>query len=641
MLGPGNGTRTVPGRTTPLLASTQDGSYPRPQLCREQWLSLDGTWDFAYDDDDLGLAEHWFDPSGEHVFPDSIEVPLPPESPASGIGRREFHPVVWYHRSVHTDALTSGGSEGQRVLIHFGAVDHSARVWLDGQLVATHEGGQTPFTADVTDALTPGRGEHQLVVRAEDDPTDPDQVRGKQDWREKTRGIWYERTTGIWQPVWAECVEPDHLAELAWTPDIAAGVVHGQITLARRPGRSMTVEVTVRLGDEVLAEQATLARDRSVGVDLRLDALRNGQDRARLLWAPEHPTLLDLEVRLRDRESGTVLDMVTSYTGLRTVSVEQGAFRLNDQPYYVRSVLNQGYRPETHLAARSTDELRAEVETIKQMGFNSVRIHQKAEDPRWLYWADRLGLMVWGESASAYGFSASAVTAFVTEWTDLVRRDRSHPCIAVWVPVNESWGVQDIAVSPAQQSYARALAELTRALDPSRPVVSNEGWEHVDSDIFGLHDYTDDADVLRRRYATRQAVTDLVRTGRTPHGRRPLLGESQARALAAGETPLMITEFGGVSLLADGAAEDTWGYSNAGSGKEYADLLMGLFDALRASEEVTGFCYTQYMDTGQETNGLLFKDGTPKIPMEAIREVVTGETGESSSVATSTVGWTE
>jgi beta-galactosidase/beta-glucuronidase len=631
---------TVSRKDRQVRATTQDGSYPRPMLCREQWTSLDGPWEFGYDDTDVGLARRWFDPGSAEGFTETIEVPFPPESPASGIGRREFHPVVWYRRTVTREQLAPDGLEGRRVLVHFGAVDHGAHVWLDGQLVATHRGGQTPFTADVTDALDRGSAEHHLVVRAEDDPTDPDQVRGKQDWRERTRGIWYERTTGIWQPVWAESVPADHVHEVAWVPDVTAGVLRGELTVARRPSRDTLVEVTVSLGDEVLAEQTALVRDRTVGVDLRLDALRNGQDRARLLWAPEHPTLVDLEVRLRDRESGAVVDQVASYTGLRTVSVDGGSFRLNDQPYYVRSVLNQGYRPETHLASRSTAELRNEVELIKEMGFNSARIHQKAEDPRWLYWADRLGLMVWGESASAYGFSASAVAGFVPEWMDLVRRDRSHPCVGLWVPVNESWGVQDIAASPAQQSYTRALAELTRALDPSRPVVSNEGWEHVDSDVLGLHDYTDDAVELRQRYVDRQAVADLVQSGRTPHGRRPVLGESQLRAFLAGETPLMITEFGGVSLLAEGEAADAWGYSNAGTGKEYADVLMGLFDALRASDQVTGFCYTQFMDTGQETNGLLFKDGTPKIPVETIRAIVTGQ-DRGPSAATSTVGWVE
>jgi hypothetical protein len=335
---------------------------------------------------------------------------------------------------------------------------------------------------------------------------------------------------------------------------------------------------------------------------------------------------------------------VTGYLGLRPVSVRGGWFELNGRPYYMRSVLNQGYREQTHLASRGSEELRAEVELTKAMGFNAVRVHQKAEDPRFLYWADRLGLMVWGETAGAYEFSATAVAMLTTEWLELVRRDRSHPCVVAWVPVNESWGVQDISTVTAQQQFVRSLASLTRALDPSRPVMSNEGWEHVDSDILGLHDYTDDAEELRERYATRAAVSDLVLSARTPHGRRPLLGRPQLEAFLAGDTPLMITEFGGVSLSGADAAEgadDAWGYTNASSGSEYAQLLLGLFDALRASSEVSGFCYTQYMDTGQETNGLLFMDGTPKIPIEDIRRIVTGEADRAGSPATSTVGWVE
>ena len=622
-----------------MRATTQDGTYPRPLMCREQWLSLDGTWEFVSDDGDEGMAGRWFDPATEAEFPDRIEVPYPPESPASGLGRRDFHPVVWYRRSVPHDELVPDGASGKRVLLHLGAVDHHARVWCDGQLVATHEGGQTPFTADLTDAVLPDREEHLLVVRAEDDPTDPDQPRGKQDWHERPRGIWYERTTGIWQSVWAESVPEQHIAEVAWTPDITFGL-RGEVHLARRPSTGATVEVTVSLEDEVLAVQSAMALERMVALDVRIDALRHGQDRARLLWSPEHPTLLDVQVVLRDRESGAALDTVASYAGLRTVSAGQGAFRLNDQPYYLRSVLNQGYRPETHLASSGSAMLRGEVETIKQMGFNGARLHQKAEDPRWLHWADRLGLLVWGEAASAYGFSASGVASFVPTWMDLVRRDRSHPSLVVWVPVNESWGVQDIAGDRAQQSYARALAEVTRALDPSRPVLSNEGWEHVASDILGLHDYSA-AEEMQRRYVTKEAVADVVLAARTPHGRRPLVSEAQERAFRAGETPLMITEFGGISLVQDSRREeqsDAWGYSNAGSEEEYAEMLLAQFAALRACSEVQGFCYTQYMDTGQETNGLLYADGTPKIPLEEIRGIVTGE-GPDESPATSTMGW--
>lgn len=620
-----------------VKATEQDGSHPRPLLLRDRWSSLDGTWEFASDDADRGLAERWFEPGAD--FPDRIEVPFPPESSASGLGRRGFHPVVWYRRALPLDELAPDGTEGRRVLVHFGAVDHSASVWCDGRLVATHEGGQTPFTADVTDALEEGATTHLLVVRAEDDPLDPDQARGKQDWRERPHGIWYDRTTGIWQSVWAECVPVDHVEDVAWTPNPAHGLA-GEVTLARRPSRPVVVEVVVTLGDEVLAEQSLVARSRVVAVDLAIDALRNGQDRARLMWSPEQPTLLDVEVRLRDRESGEELDFVASYAGLRTATVGHGAFRLNDQPYYVRAVLNQGYRPETHLAARDTAELRREVEVIKALGFNCARLHQKCEDPRWLHWADRLGLLVWGESASPYAFSTTAVERFVPEWTAIVRRYRSHPSLVVWVPINESWGVQDIASSDAQQRYSKSLAELTRALDPSRPVVSNEGWEHVDSDILGLHDYSD-ADEMRARYADRAALTDVVLGARTPHGRRPVLSDAQERGFVSGETPVMVTEFGGISFARRAGDDESWGYSTAASDEEYADVLRRQFDALRASSELVGFCYTQLLDTGQETNGLLLADGTPKLPTEMIRKIVTGQEDGGRTPASSTVGWVD
>lgn len=605
-------------------------------LCREHWISLDGEWEFGYDDTDVGVAARWFDQSGPGPFTRQIVVPFPPESPASGVGDPGIHPVVWYCRRIPRESLLGAGTEPRRVLIHFGAVDFRAQVWCDGQLVCSHVGGQSPFTADVTDAIAAGTGHVVLVVRAEDQPDDLEQPRGKQDWREQPHGIWYERTTGIWQSVWAETVPEVHLTDVAWIPDVTAATVHGEITLAKRPPRGLVLELTVRLGEEILSELSVGMPDQAINVDIPLAAVRNGQDRARLLWTPEHPTLLDVEVVLRNRQTGTVIDSAASYTGLRTASVGMGSFQLNGQPCYLRAVLNQGYRPRTHLAAEGSAQLRSEVELARQMGFNAVRIHQKAEDPRFLFWADRLGLMVWAETAAAYVYSVTAVTLLVTEWMDLLRRDRSHPSIIVWVPINESWGVQDIASSPAQQNFVRSLASLTRALDPSRPVVSNEGWEHLDSDILGLHDYAGDADELRARYGTSQAVGEVVRSARGPLLRRPVIGEQQLRAFAAGDAPLMITEFGGISLS---SADDTWGYTSASSDSEYATLLRQLFDALRVSRDVAGFCYTQFMDTGQETNGLLFADGTPKLPLDTIRQIVTGVKDSTGGEPNSTSGW--
>jgi beta-galactosidase/beta-glucuronidase len=605
-------------------------------LCREHWVSLDGTWEFAFDDPDEGVAAHWFDRRNAEPFTSRIRVPFPPESPASLIGDRGMHPVVWYRRRIQRESLADRRDAQQRVLVHFGAVDFRAQVWLDGQLVCSHVGGQTPFTADITYAMAADADDHVLVVRAEDQPADPEQPRGKQDWREEPHGIWYERTTGIWQTVWAETVPDLHIADVTWTPDVPAATVHGEITLAKHPSHDLALDLTVRLGEEVLADLSVAVPDQTANVDIPLSALRNGQDRARLLWTPEHPVLLDIEVVLRDRQSTTRIDAVASYTGLRTVSVGEGSFQLNGQPCYLRAVLNQGYRPQTHLASEGSAQLRAEVELAKQMGFNAVRVHQKAEDPRFLFWADRLGLMVWAETAAAYRYSATAVTLLVTEWMELVRRDRSHPAVVVWVPINESWGVQDIAVSTAQQNFAQSLASLTRALDPSRPVVSNEGWEHVDSDILGLHDYSSDAGELRARYATDEAASEVVRSAHGPQQRRPVIGKQQLEAFAAGNAPLMITEFGGISLA---SGDHTWGYTDASSDSEYAFLLRELFGALRESRGIGGFCYTQFMDTGQEANGLLSATGTPKLPLEVIRQIVTGTKDGTGIDPGSTSGW--
>jgi beta-galactosidase/beta-glucuronidase len=602
-------------------------------MCRSAWVSLDGPWQFAHDDQDDGLARRWFLPSTTGAFDQQIEVPYPPESEASGVHATDRHPVVWYRRTLPPDARPAAGTD-DRLLVHFGAVDHEADVWCDGQHVAHHVGGQTPFTADVTDALA-DTDDHVLVVRAQDEPDAVDVPRGKQDWRDEPHGIWYDRTTGIWQTVWTETVPRQHVTEVAWQPDVAAATVHGEVVLARMPRQPLTLDVRLTLDQEVLAETSVRVTTRTTQLSVSVPALRHGQERARLLWSPEHPVLVDVEVVIRD--GGGTTDSVASYLGLRSVAVKDGTFRLNGQPYYTRSVLNQGYRPRTHLASTGTEELRAEVEVTKAMGFNATRIHQKAEDPRWLYWADRLGLLVWGETAAAYEFSPTAVTLLTREWIDLVRRDRSHPSVVVWVPINESWGVPDIATDPAQQHFARSLAQLTRALDPTRPVVSNEGWEHTDSDILGLHDYTVDADELRDRFGSPEAATAAALAGHGPHGRRPILTAEQRDSFLAGDAPLMVTEFGGISLSQEAGS---WGYGQAGSDSEYAALLTRLFDALRTAPTVVGFCYTQLMDTGQETNGLLYADGTPKLPVETIHGIVTGAKDTSRSAA-STFGWND
>lgn len=592
-------------------ASRQDGTYPRPQLQRPHWADLCGRWSFA-----IGRASG---PAGVR-FDREIIVPFPPESPASDVGEAGFLDEVWYRRTIGPAELEKAGlgAQGERLLLHFGAVDHRADVWLGGQYLGGHVGGQVPFHFDVTEVLRDVTEPLELVVRAVDDPHDVTQPRGKQDWRPRPHSIWYHRTTGIWQPVWLEAVPAQHVAELAWAPDLPAASLLATVRLAHRPSPGTRLTVRVEHDGELLASHEVLALDQDVQVHVHLPRQANGQAYEELLWSPERPTLLDTWVIVvpgPPEQGGQVwADAVASYTGLRSVGTAHGTFLLNDRPYYLRSVLEQGYWPQTHLAAPSADALREEVELIKALGFNAVRVHQKAEDPRFLHWADRLGLAVWAETANAYAFSPRAVEQLTTEWLALVRRDLSHPSIVTWVPLNESWGVQHGAHDPAQQHYAVGLANLTRALDPTRPVISNDGWEHTDSDILTIHDYSPRGEDLRARYGSAEAVRDLL-AGIGPAGRRMQLRPHHR------DQPVMLTEFGGISFAA--RSEEDWGYSTASDAADYEARLRDLLEAVREGA-LAGFCYTQLTDTGQETNGLLDEDRRPKLPVETIREIITG-----------------
>jgi beta-galactosidase/beta-glucuronidase len=612
----------------PPRATQQDGTYPRPQLVREQWTDLCGTWQLAFDDARTGVDEHWagLDELGDRsVFDRDVTVPYPPESAASGVGDPGPHAVFWYRRTLRLADLAGVDDvleRGHRVVLRFGAVDHSAQVWLDGALLGAHEGGQTPFSFDITPALALRGGpddDHVLVVRAHDDPRDVTQPRGKQDWQDEPHDIWYHRTSGIWQPVWCEVVPPVAVEHLAWTPDVPGSRVDLGITLREEPAEPVTVAVRLELDGQLLAEHTVQVSAQRSTTTIAVPALRNGQARQTLLWSPEEPRLVDATVQLL--RAGEVLDEVTSYLGLRTAGVGGRAFLLNGLPYYVRSVLGQGYWPASHLAAPDAGALCREVELVKELGFNAVRVHQKVEDPRFLFWADRLGILVWGETANAFAFTPEAVRRLTTEWLDVVHRDISHPCIVTWVPLNESWGVQDIAVQPAQQAYATALAALTRAVDPSRPVISNDGWEHTDSDLWTIHDYADTGAVLAKRYGSADALQGVGEVG--PAGRRIRLAGGEER-----EQPLMLTEFGGIRYtpappegLAD---EETWGYSTATDAPDFARRLDDLFSAVHASPALAGFCYTQLTDTLQEANGLLDERRVPKLPVERLRSIVTG-----------------
>ena len=570
--------------------------HPRPDFVRSDWQSLNGRWEFEFDDDDRGLAERWF--SGSRRFGRTIETPYCFQSKLSGIADTAFHDVAWYRRSVQIPQAW----RGRRVILNFGAVDYEATVWVNGIHAGFHRGGHVGFSIDVTDHLN--NADNVIVVRAWDPSTDLTIPRGKQYWQPRSQSIWYTRTSGIWQPVWIEAVDATRVTRLRITPDVDRSEVGIEAVLSRYVP-DLKLRVTAKLGDAMQAQAEIACRQaRSVAV-LRLDRQR--------LWSPEHPTLYDLTVELV--VAGKVVDTVQSYFGQRKVSTHEGRVYLNNAPYYLKLVLDQGYWPESTLTPPTDEAIQQDIKMTKAFGFNGARKHQKVEDPRWLYWCDRLGLLVWGEMANAQAYNDEYVARFVDEWQQIVARDYNHPSIIAWVPINESWGVGDILTNAAQQEHARTMYHLIRSLDQTRLVIDNDGWEHTDAtDLFTLHDYARTGDELAAKYKSLETEPTRV-----PRNHKEVL----AFGYKYNGTPLLMTEFGGIAYRVGGEkATNEWGYSGIEPTKEAMLVrLAGLVKALRSNSAIAGYCYTQLTDVEQEINGLMTYDRKPKAAPEEFAKI--------------------
>jgi len=575
-------------------------AYPRPQLRRPNWTSLDGPWRFRFDD-----ARCFSRPDHVEHWPLSIRVPFVPESEASGIGDPSFHTVCWYQRDFECEV------NADRVILHFGAVDYAARVWVNGHLAVTHEGGHTPFQCDVTDHLN-ASGMQTVTVQVEDDPHDLAKPRGKQDWQLDPHSIWYPRSTGIWQTVWYERVARTYIERIRWTPEVERFAIAFEAHIAGDAAAALSIEVMLRSGDRVLAHDRYALVERELNRSVVLSDPGIDDHRNDLLWSPERPTLLDAEITLRCGD--VVIDTFMSYAALRSVRILRDRFMLNGRPYLLRLVLDQGYWPDTLMTAPDDDALRRDVELAKAMGFNGVRKHQKIEDPRYLHWADRLGLLVWEEMPSAYRFTRTAIHRTVREWAEVIDRDYSHPCVIVWVPFNESWGVPELTAVNEHRHAVEALYHLTRTLDATRPVIGNDGWESSATDIIGIHDYDANIAHIRSRYGA-EVQADQLFDRRRPGGKILTLDGYPHRG-----QPIMLTEFGGISFTARDAADGplSWGYTVAADPAAFQAMYEALLHAVVQTALFSGFCYTQFADTFQETNGLLNADRTPKIPLADI-----------------------
>ena len=539
--------------------------YPQPQFQRDQWMILNGKWEFEFDDSNAGIDANWG--ASAKAFTKNIIVPFCFESKMSGIGDTSFHPFVWYRRTFQTPA----GWKDRRVMLHFGAVDYKASVWINGHLAGEHEGGNTPFQLDITPLMK--AGPNTVMVRAEDPPTDRYLPRGKQYWEPKSKGIFYTRTTGIWQPVWLEAVGASYLEKVRITPS-NDGTIKFEARIAR-PQNGLELHASIDGGVKT-----------SGPVKNMLSAIA-AQVADPQLWTPNSPRLYNVTFELK--QNGQILDTVHSYFGFRTVAIENGRVTLNGRPIYLKMVLDQGYWPESTLTPPTDEAMQYDIRMTKEMGFNGARKHQKVEDPRFLYWADKMGFLVSSEMANAYLFDETYAARFTREWMECVERDYNHPSIIMWVPINESWGVPNLR-DPRQQQHLRAMYSLTKSLDATRLVIDNDGWEHTDStDLFAIHDYARNGELLYEKYKG---------MGKTvPDNARPAL----APGFSYNGTPVILSEFGGIAFIHPGSKvpEEAWGYSGVEKSAEAAlARLRSIYEGI-AKLPFVGICYTQITDVEQ------------------------------------------
>jgi beta-galactosidase/beta-glucuronidase len=564
-------------------------------------MNLNGAWEFDFDDARVGLLEGW---THQHLR-DRIVVPFPYQSEFSGINDKGVHEVIWYAREFEVPDSWRKGD----ILLHFGAVDYRSTVYVNGYEVGHNRGGHVPFSFDIAPYLK--NGTNRLTLRIED-KQDPYQPRGKQSTTGLPRHIDYYCTSGIWQTVWLEPVNPIRIEGIRVTPKLREGGFVVRVYL-HAPALLWKIEVDVLDGDNIVAQASSESASAAVRVPIKVPNAK--------LWTPDEPNLYGLRIRLIDRD-GQVLDEVESYSGLRQIELVDGKIHLNGKPLYLRMVLDQGYWPESYLAPPSDAALREDVEWCKRFGFNGVRKHQKIEDPRWLYWCDKLGLVVWEEMPNARAWSSDTEEYLTAEWERAVRRDYNHPCIISWVPVNESMGFPGLRKRhPGQYAFLERIVAHTRRIDPERPIVDNDGWEHTDvTDLCAIHDYTPTAEQLRTRYQ------ETLETGLLPgyawDVEKPLfVGNSKYRG-----QPILLSEVGGFLMERSDIPKDEWDllYAAYGTTSSADDMLHKYHDLMQGLSElhfVSGFCYTQLTDIEQEMNGLLTYDRQPKVPPEAIARI--------------------
>ena len=584
--------------------------YPRPQFERNAWINLNGEWTYSFDFGGSGLEREWFKSTG---FDQKIIVPFCPESKLSGVEYKDFINHMWYHRTISIPQDWAN----KQVLLNFGAVYYKSEIYIDGVFAARHFGGTSSFQVDITPYVKAGQT-HNLVVYVESDVRSTHQPSGKQNLQFASYGCNYTRTTGIWQTVWMEAVHPEGLQSVQMIPDID----QQQLIIRPRFYKELggKLEVTLKDNGKVVSKETVAANSLST-VILPVKKMKT--------WSPENPFLYDVEFRVIDK-AGNVVDEVKSYAGMRKVHIEGKKIYLNNQPYYQRLVLDQGFYPDGIWTAPSDEALKKDIQLSMEAGFNGARLHQKVFEERFYYWADKLGYLTWGE-ASSWGMDCNDIETarnFITEWTEIVERDRNHPSILIWTPTNEEFW-------PDRVQYPRLMQDLyklTKAIDPTRPFHGTSGGSHIATDIWTVHNYEQDPAKLKELLYNDGKLMEApkweIQLMPKNIGFNGLKYTDQYTFLQyKHDMPYLIDEFGGIkwnpSQQMESAQNTSWGYGEPPhSLEEFYARLEGLVNTvLSLSDHVWGYCYTQLTDVEQEQNGIYYYDRSPKFDMKRIHAI--------------------
>ena len=552
--------------------------HPQPQFFRESWINLNGEWEFETDRAVSGRERGLQNAAG---LSGKINVPFCMESKLSGVGDTDFCSCVWYRKEVELPEKFTAG--GKKVLLHIGASDYRTTVYVNGTEVGTHIGGYTSFFFDITSALQ--KGKNSIVISAEDDLRSHTQAGGKQSSRYASYACSYTRTTGIWQTVWLESVPEHRICSYRAYPDPAEKSVTLEVKTDPLAGGRVTASVSYH--GKKMGEASAASEDGFCTLTVPLAEAH--------LWEIGKGELYDLELTF-DR------DCVKSYFGLRSVSARNGVLYLNGKKVFQRLVLDQGFYPDGIYTAPSDKELENDIHRSMAMGFHGARLHQKIFEARFLYHADRLGYIVWGEHANwELDISRDSAWRFFPEWTESVERDFNHPSIIGWCPLNETQRNQN-------HDFVRYVVGLTRTLDKTRPVIDTSGFIHIPglSDFEDWHDYEQDPEVMKKTYLDVAAGIPIQH----PLTTYPLF-------------PTFVSEYGGIKWDVGSNFNNAWGYGNAPkTGEEFKERFRGLTEALMSNPFVSGLCYTQLTDVEQEVNGLYSYDRKAKFDPAFFHEIL-------------------